>query len=105
MLTYGVATFASGRHQLQPTSTGSPPTKESNSRCYNLPIFALALILFMCGATSITQAAPPTRIPVKIVGLANKCLDAQGGSSENLTPIILFDCHGGPNQLWVITNN
>lgn len=30
----------------------------------------------------------------------NKCLDVSGGGTGNGTPVILWDCHGGKNQLW-----
>jgi hypothetical protein len=38
-----------------------------------------------------------------ILGPANKCLDVKGESSENETPIILFDQHGKSNQRWMFT--
>ncbi len=28
------------------------------------------------------------------------CLDVEGGSAADGTPVVLFDCHGGANQLW-----
>jgi Ricin-type beta-trefoil lectin domain/Ricin-type beta-trefoil lectin domain-like len=65
-------------------------------------MFVFALLT--CGAASTSQAQP-TGTPLEFQGLASKCLDAQGGGTEDRTPIILFDCHGGPNQLWVITRN
>ena len=40
--------------------------------------------------------------PYNIVGLSGKCLDAAGGGTANGTPIILFDCHAGANQTWVL---
>ncbi|MEV6718037.1 RICIN domain-containing protein [Lentzea sp. NPDC051208] len=32
--------------------------------------------------------------------IGGKCLDAYGGSTAAGTPVILWDCHGGPNQRW-----
>ncbi len=29
-----------------------------------------------------------------------RCLDVAGNSDDDGTPVILFDCHGGANQLW-----
>ncbi len=40
-----------------------------------------------------------------IVGIGNKCLDVSGGSTANGAQIILWDCHGGPNQLWNTTRS
>jgi len=31
---------------------------------------------------------------------SGKCLDVTGFSTQDGAPIILWDCHGGPNQLW-----
>jgi hypothetical protein len=31
---------------------------------------------------------------------SGKCLDAAGAGTSNGTRVNLFDCHGGPNQLW-----
>jgi hypothetical protein len=33
-------------------------------------------------------------------GLNGRCLDVPGGRTENLTPLIFWDCHGGDNQRW-----
>ena len=30
----------------------------------------------------------------------NQCLDASGAGTSNGTPVILWSCHYGPNQLW-----
>ncbi len=38
-----------------------------------------------------------------IKGLGGKCLDVSGSSTRNGASIILWDCHGGPNQLWTRT--
>lgn len=38
-----------------------------------------------------------------IIGLGNKCLDVQGGATQNGTPIILHSQHGGLNQQWELT--
>ena len=34
---------------------------------------------------------------------ANKCLDANGGSSANGTQLIIWSCHGGANQRWTLS--
>ena len=54
-------------------------------------------------STPVPRQSPPfsaQQPPFKLVGLAGKCLDASEGSSANGTPIILFDCTEGLNQLW-----
>ena len=40
----------------------------------------------------------------QIVGLSGACLDAAGGSAALGTPIVLWPCHGGPNQQWSLRN-
>jgi hypothetical protein len=37
-----------------------------------------------------------------IVGLAGKCLDVWGADATNGKAVILWDCHGGPNQSWSV---
>ncbi|MEU6405123.1 ricin-type beta-trefoil lectin domain protein [Streptomyces sp. NPDC046985] len=32
--------------------------------------------------------------------IAGKCIDLPGGSSANGTPVTLYDCNGGTNQVW-----
>ena len=41
----------------------------------------------------------------EIVGLGNKCLDVFGGNPVDAMPIILFQCHGAPNQQWSLQPN
>ena len=31
---------------------------------------------------------------------SGKCMDVEGASSADRTPVNIFDCHGGPNQTW-----
>ncbi|MBO3746935.1 ricin-type beta-trefoil lectin domain protein [Streptosporangiaceae bacterium NEAU-GS5] len=40
--------------------------------------------------------------PGAITGLSNKCVDVQGGSSANGTPIWLYPCNGTAAQSWTI---
>lgn len=35
-------------------------------------------------------------------GSGRKCLDVSGFGTANGTPVVLWDCHGGQNQLWTI---
>ncbi|MFP2959395.1 ricin-type beta-trefoil lectin domain protein [Myxococcus sp. 1LA] len=39
------------------------------------------------------------------VGIGGKCLDVAGGAFANGTPVLLWDCHGGPNQKWLLADN
>ncbi|MEV6106741.1 lectin [Streptomyces sp. NPDC051940] len=38
----------------------------------------------------------------RITGLAGKCLDVQGASSANGTPVQLYDCNGTAAQTWTV---
>lgn len=40
-----------------------------------------------------------------LIGFNNKCLDAQGSSTDNGTPIILWQQNGGDNQKWTLTSD
>ena len=37
---------------------------------------------------------------VKIIGLANKCLDVADGKATEEAKVIMYSCHGGANQSW-----
>ena len=55
----------------------------------------LAVVVILCAPFSVASQAAEIR------GIGNKCLDVKGGSSED---IILYQCTGGANQRWTITN-
>ncbi len=60
---------------------------------------------------TITQAGialgptPPAGPTGPITGFVNKCLDVRGGSSNNGTPIQMWDCLGNVNQSWRIASD
>jgi photosystem II stability/assembly factor-like uncharacterized protein len=43
---------------------------------------------------------PPRGFSGPIVGAGGKCLDVTGNNPADRTPIIVFSCHGLPNQAW-----
>ena len=61
----------------------------------NILRLTLCLILSSAVLCDISQAA-------EIRGIGNKCLDVKGGGSADGTPIILWPCHGSPNQQWAV---
>ncbi|MGD0491258.1 MAG: ricin-type beta-trefoil lectin domain protein [Steroidobacteraceae bacterium] len=70
------------------------------SRLVGLSITALAA----AGCTS-TYVVPPDPIPVlgaQILSSAGGCVDVRDGVTADGTPIVLFQCHGSPNQRWFI---
>ncbi|MFB8236006.1 RICIN domain-containing protein [Kitasatospora purpeofusca] len=48
---------------------------------------------------------PPAGPTGRITGYVNKCLDVRGGSSNNGTPIQMWDCLGNVNQNWRIASD
>ncbi|MEU1288160.1 ricin-type beta-trefoil lectin domain protein [Kitasatospora sp. NPDC005856] len=83
-----------------------------------VPVFSSGLSTWVAGNTSTTAgclglantwgvgivfgptpAAGPTG---QITGYVNKCLDVRGGSSNNGTPVQMWDCLGNVNQTWRI---
>jgi glucose/arabinose dehydrogenase len=46
------------------------------------------------------HAAGPTTI---ISGASQRCLDVAGADQTPRTPTIIYDCHGGANQMWEFT--
>lgn len=60
--------------------------------------------LAAAGCTA-TYVAPPDPIPVlgaQILSSAGGCVDVRDGVTADGTPIVLFQCHGSPNQRWFI---
>jgi hypothetical protein len=48
---------------------------------------------------------PPDPIPLlgaQILSSAGGCVDVRDGVTADGTPIVLFECHGSPNQRWFI---
>jgi uncharacterized protein YuzB (UPF0349 family) len=62
--------------------------------------FALAV----CGLVILSAPLSVASQAAEIRGIGNKCLDVQGGRSDDLTPIILYHCNGGANQQWTVAN-
>ena len=58
-------------------------------------ILAILLFGFGTGAASAQPLAD-----AELVGPAGKCLDVLGGQVDDLTPVVLYTCHGGANQRW-----
>jgi len=70
---------------------------------YVVIIFGL---LTSCAAPGPTFSGPPSGpsapLGAQIVSSSGECLDVQGGSAVEGTPMILFHCHGSPNQSWIV---
>jgi hypothetical protein len=60
-------------------------------------VLSLVLAVTISLATHAVGAA-------QIVGASGSCADIQQGNTADGTPMILFHCHGSPNQNWVLTN-
>ncbi len=60
------------------------------------------LVVGSCGGPEdrwVSDGYFPDHIRLEHVA-SGQCADVLGGSSENGTPVHLYDCHGGANQLW-----
>ncbi|MEM7588155.1 MAG: RICIN domain-containing protein [Acidobacteriota bacterium] len=57
--------------------------------------FLLLLIPIVMASAYAVPASAGT-----LVGLAGKCLDVEGGSTANGTPVLLWECNEGNNQQW-----
>jgi alpha-N-acetylglucosaminidase len=67
----------------------------------------LGLVVLAASACTTTYVVGPDPIPVigaQVIGSAGACVDLRDGSTADGTPIILFHCHGSPNQRWFIRN-
>src|SRR5271155_3676884 len=77
------------------------------------PLALCALALQGCTNAGPNDSAPPpppslASAPApgtQIIGNGGECLDVAGGGMADGTPLILFHCHGSPNQNWVVGNN
>src|SRR6185437_8094964 len=57
--------------------------------------------LWTCSNEAYQKWAPTSTGEIK--GMNGKCLDVKGSNTADGTPIILYTCHGGPNQTWSTT--
>ena len=79
-----------------------------NASSESIPVGALGDMLLFSATDavsgrelwSISGAAP--RLGELIASHSQKCLDVTGGSTQDGTPIIQWQCHGGDNQAWSI---
>ena len=66
-----------------------------------MSVIALAAV----GCTTSTYVVPPDPTPVlgaQILSSAGGCVDVRDGVTADGTPIVLFQCHGSPDQRWFI---
>ena len=56
----------------------------------------LAAAVYQLGAVTPAEAA-------QLVNSSGACADIQRGDTSDGTPMMLFHCHGSPNQNWILT--
>ena len=74
--------------------SGGARTRAPNAR------LLVRLTLSVAALLSVPVLAPAAQL----IGASGSCADIQGGNPADGTPMILFHCHGSPNQSWVISN-
>lgn len=47
-------------------------------------------------------ALSPSAWAAQLISSGGSCADIQGGNTADGTPMIIFHCHGSPNQSWVL---
>jgi hypothetical protein len=57
---------------------------------------SVLVMLALMAPTGPAQAA-------QLLNSSGSCIDIQRGDTNNGTPVILFHCHGSPNQNWVVS--
>ncbi|PWW60213.1 ricin-type beta-trefoil lectin domain protein [Actinokineospora spheciospongiae] len=50
--------------------------------------------------TFLDKGSTPSTPTGPITGIGSKCVDVSGGGSADATPVVLYTCHGGANQVW-----
>src|ERR1700744_2783066 len=66
---------------------------------------ALALVAGVLAACTSTYVALPDPIPVigaQLIGRQGEGVAAQDGQTADGTPLVVEQCHGSPNERWVI---
>lgn len=58
-------------------------------------LLALAIVAGICGVGTCRQGHA-----MEIRGFADKCLDVRGASTNNGTPVQMWDCVNVSNQQW-----
>lgn len=82
----------------------TPVALQSLGKCLAVPSsdpYSAPVVMAACGESP-AQAwlVPPRGFSGRIVGPGGYCLDVTGGFPEDRTPLIVFPCHGLPNQIW-----
>jgi hypothetical protein len=68
-------------------------------------LLGLSITTLAAAGCAATYVAPPDPTPVlgaQILASAGGCIDVRDGVTADGTPIVLFQCHGSPNQRWFI---
>jgi hypothetical protein len=52
---------------------------------------------------AMSEGPPPAPAGTLQSAASGKCLDLPGGRNDDGTPAIQYDCHGGPNQQWTLS--
>jgi cytochrome c len=67
-----------------------------------LGVSITALAAAGCATTFVVPPDPTPVFGAQILSSAGGCVDVRDGVTADGTPIVLFQCHGSPNQRWFI---
>jgi non-reducing end alpha-L-arabinofuranosidase len=67
-----------------------------------LALSATALASAGCAPVFVAPPDPTPVIGARVVSSAGECIDVRDGVTVDGTPIVLFQCHGSPNQRWFV---
>jgi hypothetical protein len=71
----------------------------------SLMIALLAAAISGCTATPYVSVPDPLPvIGAQFVGAHGECIDVLDGATADGSPIVVFQCHGSPNERWFIKN-
>jgi len=69
-------------------------------------LLSLSLLLAVSIAAHAQKVSPDVSIQIQpLSGAGAFCLDAHQNISKNGIPVIVYQCHGVPNQRWTITTS
>jgi cytochrome c len=64
----------------------------------------VALAFPACTTTVVSGPDPVPLIGAQVIASSGACADLRDGVTVDGTPIVLFHCHGSPNQRWFVRN-
>lgn len=98
--------YSSAHFDLPVGNGGGRTATVSDTRENTCPGFPNGGTDVVVGASAVTHTLGiGNSVMGPITRSGGKCADVDGGSDADGTPVLLYGCHGGGNQAWVLAND